>query len=183
MSLIKLMLDALRAVVVENKDELRSAPLDPGRWRSLRLSSAQPLCSFETSMSLFHLHGNANFPTLQPSSVYSFRYMLDLISELPRSLEEISIFLRLEGHPSESSVLDVISQDYDWGRLASIIYSLPAIQAANIVLIARWNIFETVASQCRQIVKAALCVHTRKEKEREVIEVVCHIGDYDRRFY
>ncbi|KAK7688093.1 hypothetical protein QCA50_008463 [Cerrena zonata] len=99
--------------------------------------------------------------------------MLDLLSELPRNLEELSIFL----HVGNQAYVNVISQDFNWDRLMSMIHSFPLIKMVNIVIISNWDDFVEVASRCSQIVLDAL--HFYNRGEHEVIKVSCVLGDYD----
>ncbi|KAK7688114.1 hypothetical protein QCA50_008484 [Cerrena zonata] len=144
------------------------------RWKFLGLSSCHSLKSIEISIILVsrwgaYTGGAAIRNVLGPRS---FQYMLNLLSEIPNSVEEITIFFRL----TRSQHMDAISQDLDWDGLARLIFSFPEIKIANLILSSDSNAFKGVAVSCQEIVQAALRSSTR---EREgVIRVSIQYGDY-----
>lgn len=99
--------------------------------------------------------------------------MLDFLSDAPRSIEHLKIFLQL----GYNSYIEAISQDYDWGRLATIINSLPAIKVVEINIISESTTIIRVSDQCRKIVMDAL--DPKIQKNNRVIRFSCQWGNYE----
>ena len=107
--------------------------------------------------------------------------MLDLLSELPRGVKEITVVLRL----NNQFPLHVFGHHFDWSRLETILYALPQLQTANIVLFCerlrrrRYEVDgpEGISDVCEEFVVSML-----KSKQREgksIIRVAREQGSYN----
>ncbi|KAK7688112.1 hypothetical protein QCA50_008482 [Cerrena zonata] len=165
----------MQEVEVDNEEDLLSMTIQPDRWKDFKLSSLHSLRYFETSVKLFIPESKEDFPTVQPS-VRGFQYMLDFLSHAPRSIEDLTIVLKFEWSDQYRQSL---SQDYDWGRLATIIYSFPAIKTANIIVADRSPAFLAVSAQCGRIVMNGFTRSSKIRENNRVIRILCQHADYD----
>ena len=96
-------------------------------------------------------------------NIRAFQYMLDVIRGGPPNIESLTIFLRLRGF----SPINIVSQKYDWHRLAAIIHAkrpFPKLKLVEIIVFSVLDISEQAAADCQQIVVQALRAKQPKGK-------------------
>lgn len=150
-------------------------PVDPSVWRGFGLASCLPI---EVTVILRQPRIAEDFPNLQPN-VRAFQYMLDQISEGPRNIETLTIFVRLKGR----SYLEIVSQAYDWDRLVTLVCSTttsPNLNMVDFILLAEEEDFKDVALECCKVVHTALRRTKRLLPKRRLslFKVTCEQGDY-----
>ncbi|KAK7688087.1 hypothetical protein QCA50_008457 [Cerrena zonata] len=166
-------------VSVDTEEEMLSVAIDPSEWKCLELSSFHSVQSFETSVMLLLAplweSPVERFPNIQPG-VQAFKYFLDFLSEVPRSIKYITIYLNLKW-VGPTKYTEAVSQDYDWDRLITIIHSLPAIESVDLILLTVYDFTPDVAAQCQKIVMDVL--DRKNQGERRVIRVLYEEGNHD----
>ena len=105
--------------------------------------------------------------------------MINLLSQLPSCVEELTIFLIVVKAP----YIQLFSQDYDWHRLETLIYSFPNLKAADIILFANRerypfeDTFTGVPNECQVFVESALS--SGSHSKENIIRVSRQEGFYE----
>ena len=105
--------------------------------------------------------------------------MINLLSQLPSCVEELTIFLIVAKAP----YIQLFSQDYDWNRLETLIYSFPNLKAADIILFANRerypfeDTFTGVPDECQVFVESSLS--SGSHSKENIIRVSRQEGFYE----
>ena len=147
--------------------------VDRGHWKYLGLSSFCSLKYFETSVILQDSFPQEGFPNMQPN-IHAFEYMLDLISEVPRGIEYLTVYLRLTGN----DYLNIISMGYNWNRFMTLAHSFQSVKMVDVIIISDSKEFGDIADECHRVLRSAFRPYLPQKKR--IIRSSCHLGDYDR---
>ncbi|KAK7688100.1 hypothetical protein QCA50_008470 [Cerrena zonata] len=164
------------STIAEEGPLTEDVDVNPAWWRRFGLVSCVSIVTFVVSVILLE---TSDLYTIEPN-VLAFQYMLDQISEGPRNIKTLTIYVRLV---ADTSYVDIISMGYDWDRLASLVRStktFPNLEIVNLILFAEDNTFGDEAAECLRVVYTAL--HTVGEsntQRKQIFELSCQQGDYD----
>ena len=158
--------------------------VDSNQWQDIGLSSCTALQTFTTSIRFLKTKATERLDADVAVNPTVFQYTLDFLSQLPRNLKEITLFLRFGDQPP----MDLLSQDYEWSGLENMIHSLPELRLARIILLSdpkkgiqssveAESIPISIAAEPQQFVAAALT--SKYPEKKDVIRVTYEQGYYN----
>lgn len=146
------------------------------QWQVFGLSSCSLVNEFKTAVVLTDIKMVLEDTDPHPN-IRVFQYMI--ICGGPPNIESLTIFLRLRGF----SPINIVSQKYDWDRLAAVIHAkrpFPKLKLVEIIFLSELDISERAAADCQQIVVQALRAKQPKGKRTSTrIKVEYQTGDCD----